>query len=53
MTNMNKYEITARFDWGEQTFSFPHEFEALNLRDALLLCNECILVYSVKIVKED
>lgn len=50
---MNKYEVQVRFDWGEQFFSFPFEHEAETFRANILLCNECILAYPVKIVKED
>ena len=50
---MNKYEVLVHFNWGEQAFSFPHEYEAVDFRKIILLCDECILAGPVKIVKED
>ena len=50
---MNKYEVQVRFTWGDQIFTFPYEYEAVDFRKIILLCDECILAYPVSIVKED
>ena len=50
---MNKYEVLVRFTWGEKIFSFPYEYEAVDFRKIILLCEECILAHDIKIVKEN